>query len=71
MVSEEEKYQRKSELLKRAFLAADKMDKEDAKKEAAEKLKATTHRALKRKAAAEQKEKDGKKAEQDAEPVID
>ena len=70
-ISEEEKYQRKTNLLTRALAEADKLDAKDKEKEAAASEKEKAARARKRQESAAQREKDGKKAEQDAEPVID
>jgi hypothetical protein len=69
-LSEEEKYRRKQALLTRALGTADKLDAEDVKKEASEKLKAKRQRAEKTQARQADKEKERDQAKKDAEPVL-
>ena len=62
-LTEEEKYARKSALLKRAIAQAEEMDKKDAEK-------AKSAKAKKRTVTKQEKESAQKKADQDATPVL-
>lgn len=61
-LTEEQKYAKKAEMLKRALAAADEMDKKDAEKE-------KSARAKKRTQTKAEKEQQRQQAEKDSEPV--
>ena len=69
-MTEEEKYARKSALLKRAIAQAEEMDKKDEAKAASVKAKEQAAKAIQKRSRVAEKEAAQKKADQDATPVL-